>query len=203
MFFPTLSYSQAYEAEVLTLNFAKYQEMVATVHEVRKGYRILKSGYEKISGVANEDYDLHRAFLDGLKSVSPAVKDYYKVKAIVDKQKLLIKNYKYLYRYIQKSEQFNPDEINILKNIFDNMVSDSLNNLDGLLMVVVASDMNMTDDSRLARINAIYKKMDAQLEFLNSLNDRIIKISIGRQREAQDYELNQNLNTYEGFILED
>lgn len=200
---PLFSNAQTYEAEVLTLNFAKYQEMVQTVNEVRRGYRILKTGYENIRDVSSGDYDLHKAFLDGLKAVSPVVKDYYKVKEIVDKQKLLIKKYKHLYRYIQESEQFNTEEIVILKDIFDNMIKESLEHLNGLWMVVIASDMNMTDDSRLAHIDMIYTKMNQQLEFLNSLNDRIIKVSIGREREAKEYKHNRNLNTYEGFIIED
>ena len=190
--------AQSYDAQVLLLNYEKYLEIKKTTEEIKKGYEILKDGYERINNVASGDYDLHKAFLDGLKSVSPQVQQYYKVAEIINKQKYIVDHYSDFFGYVNGTDYFNPEEVEYLKHILDNLVSDSVEQTERLLMVITASEMNMTDDERMKNIDRIHTEVSNQVEFMNVLDKRIFKIARGRDTESIELEISNQINKYNG-----
>lgn len=178
--------AQSYEVQVLALNIAKYTTMVKTVKEVKETYKILTEWYGKIEGVADGDLKLHNVFLDELKAVNPAVANYYKVADIMKKQKIIIDHYGRFFKFINDSENFNEREIDYLKTIFDNLLDESGNYLEQLIMAITASEMNMTDDERIAIIDTLNDNLDKQLSFLVGLNDRITVISAYKDKEKSE-----------------
>lgn len=193
------SHGQSHDAQVLVLNYAKWETIKKTVSEVQESIEILGKWYGRIEDVANGDLKVHSVFLDELKEVSPTVSNYYKVADIIKKQKVIIGHYERFFQFVNASENFNEREIEYLENMFSNLLWESGDHLEQLFMVVTASDMNMGDYERIAVIDALSEKMDAQLGFLKGLNQRIYIISAYKDREKGDI---RELEGYNGLNID-
>ncbi len=73
------------------LNIEKLNQLRKILKELKAGYEILFKGYSTIKDLSEGNFKLHEAFLDGLLQVSPAVKNYARVKDIVQAQLAIIK----------------------------------------------------------------------------------------------------------------
>lgn len=186
------SNSQEYEATVLVLNWEKMEEIRKTITQVREAYQILETGYNKIKGVADGDFKLHDAFIQGLKEVNPAIKNYFKVADIIKYQKTLISSYKNLYKKVSKTDNFSLKETEILKIAAENMIKESWNNLDDLIMVITASNLSMEDSDRIKIIDRIHNDITNQLKFIKTLDQKITSISIHRDQEKRNNKFIKN-----------
>src|SRR5580693_10710952 len=83
-FIPVKSEAQAYELARLILDIEKLLQLKNILSDLYKGYEILTTGYNAIKSISEGNFSLHKAFLDGLLLVSPAVKNYQKVLDIMD-----------------------------------------------------------------------------------------------------------------------
>src|SRR5882724_3553453 len=84
-------FAQSDEAEQLILDIEKLQQLEKILDNMYAGYKILDYGYTTIKNIAEGNYKLHQAFLDGLYLVNPAVRNYKRIPYIIDYQKLLVK----------------------------------------------------------------------------------------------------------------
>jgi hypothetical protein len=178
--------AQSYDAQVLLLNFAKYESMRQTVVEVKDTYEILSEWYGKIQDVADGDLKLHTVFLDELKAISPAVTNYYKIAEIIKKQKMIVNQYDTFFGFVRQTENFNEKEIKYLENIFSNLLLESGDYLEQLFMVITASEMNMSDDERIKLIDTLSDNVDGQLSFLSELNEKIHVLSAYKDKEKKE-----------------
>lgn len=193
-FITGISSGQTYDAQVLLLNYEKYMEIKKTYDEIRKTYDILRQGYDKISGVASGDYDMHKAFLDGLKAVNPEVANYYKVAEIIKKQKYIIEQYGPFFKYVQQTERFTPEEIDYLKNMMDSLIRSSADSIDDLFRIITASQMNMSDDQRIKMINKLNSEVDGQLVFMTQLFKRVGLLEKFRNQKIKEANTAKSLN---------
>lgn len=77
MILPTSQASaQADEIAQLVLNIEKLSQFKQILSDMKKGYQILNGGYNTVKNIAEGNFSLHKAFLDGLMEVSPTVRNY-------------------------------------------------------------------------------------------------------------------------------
>src|SRR5690606_40354353 len=103
------------------------------------GYKVLHGGYNTIKNLSEGNFSLHKAFLDGLMQVSPAVRKYYKVTEIIDFQVRLVKEHRAAMHRFNGSGLFRPGELTYLERVYDNLLRSSLRNLDELTLVITAN----------------------------------------------------------------
>src|SRR5580704_6413478 len=84
LLFAVKANAQSYELERLILDIEKLAQMKNILSDLYKGYEILNTGYSTIKSISHGNFNLHKAFLDGLLAVSPAVKNYQKALDIID-----------------------------------------------------------------------------------------------------------------------
>ena len=178
--------AQATELAQLALNIEKLAQFKSILSDLKKGYEIVSKGYGAIKDLSEGNFNIHKAFLDGLMEVSPTVKKYRKVKEIVDFQIVLVKEYKLAFERYKKGKWFNPDEINYIGNVYDNLFRSSLKNLDELLIVVTAGKLRMSDDERLKAIDRIHADMEDKVLFLRDFNDKTSVLAVQRAKEMND-----------------
>jgi hypothetical protein len=174
---------QAAEAAQLALNIQKLAQLKSILTTLKKGFDIVSKGYGTVKSLTEGNFNIHKVFLDGLMQVSPSVRKYRKVAGIIDYQILLVKEYKRTFERSRKSNLFNPREIDYLYNVYENLVNSSLKSLDELLNVVTADKLRMSDDERLAAIDAIYAEMEDKINFLRSFNNSTNMLAVQRNRE--------------------
>ena len=162
--------------EQLMLDYQKLAGLKSILQQMYKGYEVLDKGYNSVKDVSQGNFSLHQAFLDGLMVVSPAVRKYPRVADIINDQATLLREYHAAYNTFRRDQHFNPDEIGYLMDVYNQLISMSLKNIDDLTMVMTDNKMRMSDAERLTAIDRIYTDSHSQLSFLRRSTTKLIKL---------------------------
>lgn len=191
---PTLpARAQTAEVTQLILNIEKLDELRKILEELKKGYEILFKGYTTIRDLSKGNFKLHEAFLDGLLEVSPAVKNYARVKDIIEAQLALIKEYRQAYQRFSSSGSFSADELTYMQDVYSKLIAKSLGDLDALSTVLTAKKLRASDDERLKAIDGIYEDMTDKLSFLRHFNSNTSVLAAQRENEKNEAQTMQKI----------
>src|SRR5450432_2405624 len=152
------SNAQVYELERLILDIEKLSQLKNILSDLYKGYEILEKGYSTIKGISEGSFNLHKAFLDGLLAISPAVQKYERVEQVFEFQSRIIREYKMAMSRYRNSSHFNLDELEYISKVYSNLVDRSAKNLENLISVLTAGKLRMNDAQRLTAIDEIYSE---------------------------------------------
>jgi hypothetical protein len=94
--------------EQLSLDYQKLAGLKSILSQMYTGYEVISKGYNGVKDVSKGNFSLHEAFLDGLLVVSPTVRKYPKVTAIINDQATLVSEYQ------SASKSFKRSDISIL-----------------------------------------------------------------------------------------
>jgi hypothetical protein len=184
--------------EQLTLDYQKLSGLKSILSQMYQGYEIVSKGYHAVQDVSKGNFSLHEAFLDGLMIVSPTVRQYPRVADIISDQATILSEYRSAWAMFRGNGHFKPDEIGYMMDVYNNLISASLKNIDDLTMIMTDSRLRMSDAERLAAIDRIYTSGHGQLSFLRGFNDRTYRLAVQRAREANNqqtlkslYDINQ------------
>lgn len=178
--------AQSAEIQQLILNIEKLSQFKKILSDMKKGYELLSGGYKTVKDMSEGNFSLHKTFLDALMQVSPVVRNYKRVRGIINFQMLLMKESKNGLNRFVKSGNFSEKEINYFEKVYGNLLSQSLRNLDQLTMVVTADKLRMSDDERLQAVEDIYLQMQDKLLFLRNFNATSNVLALQRAKEAKD-----------------
>jgi len=188
--------SIAQDLEQLSLDYRKLAGLKSILKQMYIGYEVVSKGYGAVKDISKGSFSLHEAFRDGLMIVGPAVRQYPKVAGIINDQAMLVDEYKSAYQTFKSDPHFNPDEIGYMMDVYNNLISGSLKNLNDLSMIITDSKVRMSDADRIRAIDRIYTDSHGQLDFLRQFNDRSYAVALQRSREAND---RQTLKTLYGI----
>lgn len=180
--------AQAQELEELALDIEKLAQFKKILSDLQKGYQILSTGYSSVKSIAQGNFEIHKAFLDGLLSVNPAVQKYQRVADIIECQVEIVKEYKSALQNSKSSGVFTGGEIGYMSTVYSNLVDGSLKNLDDLITVITANKLRMSDDERIKSINNIYTDMQDKITFLRHFNNTNSVLALQRMHEQNDAE---------------
>lgn len=186
MVYPQKALAQSQEMQQLVLNIEKLAQFKQILKDMKKGYEILNGGYNTVKNLSKVNFDLHKSFLDALMQVSPTVRNYKRVGDIVNYQVLLVKEYREAFNRFKNSGHFTNEEIDYFQRVYDNLLKQSLRNLDELTTIVTANKLRMSDDERLVAIDKIYADMQDKLLFLRSFNNNTSVLAVQRAKEQND-----------------
>lgn len=191
---PTYKVSaQAAEIQQLLLNVEKLAQFKQILSDMKKGYQILEGGYNTIKNISEGNFNLHKAFLDGLMQVSPTVRNYRRVADIIHYQIVLVKEYRNAYNRFKRDNNFNLQELDYLGRVYNNLLKESLRNLDELATIIIAGKTRMSDDERLQAIDRIYADMQDKLMFLRHFNNNTTILAVQRAKERNDVQAIQKI----------
>ena len=178
--------AQAQELEELALDIEKLAQFKTILSDLKKGFEILSGGYTAIKNIAEGNFNIHKAFLDGLLAVNPVLMKYGKIVNITDNQRQLINEYKKAFSRFKKNGQFMPGEIEYMGRVYRNLLDESVSNLEELLRVITAGSLRMSDDERISAIDRIDDQMENKLSFLRYFNNNAALLSVQRKKENMD-----------------
>jgi len=184
--FSSKSFSQTQEIQQLLLDVEKLTQLKNILTELKSGYEIVSNGYTTIKNISEGNFNLHNVFLNSLLEVSPAVKNYVRIKDITDAQLSLVREYKNALKQFKGSGEFSVDEINYLEKVYANLFNHSLDNLQTMIMVITAGKLRMSDDERINSIDVVWKEVSQQLTFLRHFNNQARILCLQRAKEKND-----------------
>ena len=163
--------AQEQEAQQLLLNVEKLAQLKSILADLKKGYEVVFQGYTTIKRISEGNFKLHDLFLQSLLEASPVVRNYKRIADIVQGQLALVSEYKNAFRVFKESDLLQPEELDYLHSVYENLFRQSLKRLDELALVLVPGTLRMTDAERLAAIDAVWEKVEEQQTFLRHFNN--------------------------------
>ena len=180
------AFCQAAQLEQLALDIEKLAEFKSILADMKKGYEILTNGYNTVRNLAQGSFNLHQAFLNGLLTVSPTIKNYGRIADIISTQAAIISEYKQALSKFKSSRMLDPSEVNYIAGVYDNLFNHSLDNIDVLVSILTDGQLRMSDAERLSSIDAIDADMHSQLSFQRAFLGRTGVLVAQRQQATQE-----------------
>lgn len=185
--------AQSEEVQQLLLNIEKLAQFKKILQNMYDGYKLLNKGYTAVKNISEGNFNTHKAFLDGLMEVSPAVKKYKRITDIINYQIRIAKEYKLAFNRVKEGKQFTADEIDYLGKVYSNLFNESLKSLDELSMIITSGKLRMSDDERLQAIDKIYQAVEDQYSFLKDFTNNTSMLSLQRKSEQAQIEMSRRL----------
>jgi hypothetical protein len=143
-----------------------------------------------LSGIANintAELNAHTAFYNSLKTPSPAVKNSTQVKDILNYQQYIST------AFSQSFSGLTVDETNYVTAVKNNVFNDCNKDLADLQNLLATSKLQLSDDERLKRLNAIHASMLEKYQFSQSFTNSIKLLATSRGQESNDAQTLTNL----------
>lgn len=183
-------YAQAKQREVLLKQIAALQIYIGYA---QKGYSVAKKGLNTIGDFKRGEFNLHTDYFNSLKTVNPKIKKYARVAEIISLQVKIIKSYGGIYRQVQQGDLFHGDEVDYIKRVFDRLIENCDDNLEELITIVTDGQLEMKDDERMKRIDAIYQNMLENRTFCESFSNQTRLMSLLRTTDTKEVKTSRAL----------
>jgi hypothetical protein len=160
---------------------------------VQKGHSIARKGLTTIGYIKKVDFNLHEHFFSSGKSVNPTIRNYSKVADIIAFQVKIIQTYKQTYKLAQSVNLYSPAEIDFIYRVFTNLIHNSSDDLNQLITVITPNELDMKDDERLKRIDAIYASIQDKYAFAKSFGDEAKVLAVQKAKENNSIETSRSI----------
>ncbi|MEO8405033.1 MAG: TerB family tellurite resistance protein, partial [Chitinophagaceae bacterium] len=180
----------------LLLDVEKLAQFKQILKDLKEGYDILDKGYSAVKDISKGSFSIHKAFLDALMEVSPAVRNYKRVADIITYQVKAIREARMALDAFRNNNQFTEDEITYLGKIYDNVLRQGVHSIDELAMIITAGKLRMSDDERLKAIDKVYADIIDQYSFLQEFNNNNAILALQRKSEKAEIDLARKLRGF-------
>ena len=150
---------------------------------VQNGYSIARKGLTTIGNIKKGDFNLNNDFFSSLKSVNPTIRNYSKVADIIAFQINIVQTYKQTYKYVQTISLYSLAEVDFIYRVFTNLINNSSEDLNELIDLITANELEMKDDERLKRIDAIYASIQDKYAFAKSFADEAKVLAVQKAKD--------------------
>jgi len=161
------------DIQQLLLDAEKLSQLKQILSKMYEEYTMLQQGYEQIKGLSQGTFSLHKAFLNGLLLVSPAVSAYPKVADIIAKEASLVGNYQAANGYFRGTGMFTSQELDGFSSNYGFFLQRGAKDVDELAMVMTDGQLRMSDAERLSAIDRIDADMTRQLSLTHAFNNMV------------------------------
>jgi hypothetical protein len=183
---PTRSQSIGDLITQLVLDAQKLTELKTTLQDMVNGYKVIDKGYTAIKNIAEGNFNLHKAFLDALLAVSPAVRNDPRVSDILRAASSILSEYQAASKQWHADPHFTTPELNYIDDTYSALFHRSIQSIDELTLSITPGQLRMSDAQRLQAIGRAYTDITRQLSFLRQFNNSIVVQAIRRAQEEND-----------------
>jgi hypothetical protein len=173
-------------SEQLALDVEKLSELKDILKDMYTAYTIIDKGYADVKNIVEGNFNLHKAFLDALLAVSPAVHDYSKVERIISAESQILSEYKAASKQLAGSGRFSIPELDYMNGVYANLLNRSATCVSELVMLLTADELRMSDADRLEGVDRVYADISSQLRVLKMFDSGLAVQAGLRAREAGD-----------------
>jgi hypothetical protein len=160
-----------------------YEQQIAAYNalhaELQQGYGVIKNGLGGIRDINTAELNAHTAYYTAFKTPSTAVRNCSQVKDILTYQNYISS------LFSQSFSGLTSDETTYMRAVKSQLLNDCSHDLTDL-QNLLNSQLQLSDDERLKRLNAIHASMLDKYEFSRSFTDHIKLLALQRQGAAND-----------------
>jgi hypothetical protein len=156
---------------------------------VKKGYEVAQNGLGSISSYLDNEYGVHSAYYDRLRTASPAISKAPQVREIITRQKDIVQ----VFRPLQQPDGLSHEETLYLGRVRSAVLHDCELQLQDLERLLTGGALKAGDRERLEQLNHIYANMDANYRFSCAFAVQVMKLIKGREQQAQDAKTSRSM----------
>ena len=175
--------AQAKQRKELLLQIAALQ---VYIDYAQKGYSVVSKGLNFIGDAKRGEVNLHGDYFTSLLKINPKVKNYYKTAEILSMQFKIMKICKRTYSDLKTNDLFHGNELDYIERSFERLLENCSDTLDQLLIITTDSKLELKDDQRIERIDALHKMMLEDYNFCLSFSNEAKFLSLSKTREKGD-----------------
>lgn len=131
---------------------------------------------------------LYEEYYDELWRVKQLLSAYQRIREIMDKQSRIVDEYRRAWSLIQDDDHFTEPELNYIYGVYNGILSESVSNLDQIILVINSFKTQMTDAQRLAIITQAADRIEQNYTDLLEFNMNTYQISISRAKSQHEVE---------------
>jgi len=152
---------------------------------LKEGYKIVEGGIQTTKDLKNGEFNLHNIYYSSLETVNPQIKNYPFAMRAIDLYSRMAKARSGTYAQINGSVFFSANETTYARIVYKNLMDAADEDMKELQEVTTDGEMKMTDDERIKRINAIYKRMQQKFKTMVDFDRQILMILNGRKQQQE------------------
>ena len=139
-----------------------------------------------ITNWVQQQKDLYSEYYQELWEIKSALATYDKIVSMIDKQVQLVKDYQQAYAAMRQDTHFSAQEINYIGRVYSGILSQSVENLNQLYLVINALVTQMDDGDRLHIIDGAGARIDQNYNDLHRFTQQNILLSMQRAKDQSD-----------------
>lgn len=180
---PQIIQSQAKQRKELLLQIAALQ---VYIDYAKKGYSAVSKGLHFIGDAKKREVNLHGDYFTSLLKINPKVRNYYKAAEIIAMQLKIMKIYKRTLADLKAADLFHGSELDHIERSFEKLLQNCGGTLEQLLVITTDDRLELKDDQRIERIDALHKTMLEDYNFCISFSRDAELLSLSRTAEKKD-----------------
>lgn len=181
--FPLGMQAQAKQRKQLLLQIAALQ---VYIDYAEKGYSAVSKGLNFIGDAKKGEVNLHSDYFTSLLKINPKVRNYYKTAEIISMQFKIIKIYKRTSADLKTGDLFNGSELDYIERSFERLLQNCSDTLEQLLVITTDAQLELKDDQRMERIDALHETMLEDYNFCISFSSDARLLSVSKTVEKKD-----------------
>lgn len=169
----------------------KIQRMQNKTIGLQNAQKVIENAMSKlhlkdIADWAERQKDLYAQYFQELWRVKSLLTSYWKVKEIIQRQLQLVSEYKTVWGRLKNDDHFSVSELNQMYRVYTGILTESLRNLDQLMIACSTLTTQMSDGKRIQLIVAAGKYIEKNLADLRSFNNSNTQLSLARAVDLTD-----------------
>lgn len=180
---PQIIQSQAKQRKELLLQIAALQ---VYIDYAKKGYSAVSKGLNFIGDAKKGEVNLHGNYFTSLLKINPKVRNYYKTAEIISMQLKIIKTCRRTLADLKTADLFHGNELDHIERSFEKLLQNCGDTLEQLLAVTTDARLELKDDQRIERIDALHETMQEDYNFCISFSNDARLLSVSRTAEKKD-----------------
>jgi len=159
---------------------------------LQEGYNIVQGGLSAIHDIKDGDFHLHKDYFNSLKQISLSVSSYSKVSGTINLQ-LQIFQLNAAINKVLSNNSIQDNERTYVKAVMKSMLQKCGNDITDLTNLTTNGQLEMKEDERIKRIDAIYDDMKDKYTFVTHFKEQVNVLMLSRQKEFNDIQALQSL----------
>lgn len=153
---------------------------------LQKGYKIARQGLTFIGNVKDGHFSLDKNFFLSLETINPKIRNYTRIAEIISSSLEISRDFTGVLKDMRESNLFAGSEVSYVGDIRIRLLTSCENMLSDLVPLITSGKMELSDDERIKRIDAIYADMQDCYLFTKSFCSSTKVQVLQRQQEMRD-----------------
>ena len=141
---------------------------------------------KEIGDWSDKQKKLYAGYFEELRKVRSVISYYQRIREITKKQVQIVEQYQSAWRIVRQDKRFTGDEITYMGRVYEGILTETVNNIDQLALVINAFATSMSDAKRLEIIRQVDERVAGNLADLRRFNAETALLSLRRAKDQQE-----------------